>query len=170
METRILGKTGLRVSVLSFGCGAVGGLMVKGAVADQERAVARAMEFGINYFDTAPMYGDGESERHLGRVLKALKRPKVYVGTKVWLEGSGDVGGQPRQEASAVADAEEVRRGGGEPAHGFGQRQDFAFANPGADQVVRIARVAQHIHVGTGVAEADQDRGIARPAPKMALC
>jgi len=92
METRILGKTGLKLSVLSFGCGAVGGLMVKGAAADQERSVARAMEFGINYFDTAPMYGNGESERNLGRVLKALKRPKVYVGTKVWLEGSGDIG------------------------------------------------------------------------------
>jgi aryl-alcohol dehydrogenase-like predicted oxidoreductase len=93
MEYRILGKTGLRVSVLSFGCGAVGGLMVKGAASDQERAVARAMEFGINYFDTAPMYGNGESERNLGRVLKNLNRPKVYVGTKVWLEGSSDIAG-----------------------------------------------------------------------------
>jgi aryl-alcohol dehydrogenase-like predicted oxidoreductase len=92
METRVLGKTGLKVSVLSFGCGAVGGLMVKGAAADQERAVARAMEFGINYFDTAPMYGNGESERNLGRVLKALNRPKVIVGTKVWLEGAEDIG------------------------------------------------------------------------------
>ncbi|MBI3530768.1 MAG: aldo/keto reductase [Betaproteobacteria bacterium] len=92
METRVLGKTGLKVSVLSFGCGAVGGLMVKGKAADQERAVARAMEFGINYFDTAPMYGNGESERNLGRVLKALKRPKVYVGTKVFLEATGDIG------------------------------------------------------------------------------
>jgi aryl-alcohol dehydrogenase-like predicted oxidoreductase len=92
METRVLGKTGLEVSVLSFGCGAVGGLMVKGTAADQERAVVRAMELGINYFDTAPMYGNGESERNLGRVLKALQRPKVYVGTKVWLEGAGDIG------------------------------------------------------------------------------
>ncbi len=91
METRILGKTGLKFSVLSFGCGAVGGLMVKGAAADQERAVARAMEFGINYFDTAPSYGNGESERNLGRVLKALKRPKVYVGTKVFVETTGDI-------------------------------------------------------------------------------
>lgn len=92
METRVLGKTGLEVSVLSFGCGAVGGLMVKGTAADQERAVARAMEFGINYFDTAPSYGNGESERNLGRVLKALKRPKVHVGTKVLVEGTGDIG------------------------------------------------------------------------------
>jgi aryl-alcohol dehydrogenase-like predicted oxidoreductase len=58
--------------------------MVKGAAADQERAVARAVELGINYFDTAQMYGDGESERNLGRVLKALK-PDVHVGTKVRL-------------------------------------------------------------------------------------
>ena len=91
MEYRILGKTGLEISVLSFGCGAVGGLMVKGAASDQERGVVRAMEFGINYFDTAPMYGNGESERNLGRVLKSLKRPKVYVGTKVFVETTGDI-------------------------------------------------------------------------------
>ena len=84
MEKRKLGRTGLDVSLLGFGCGAVGGLMIKGAGADQERAVARAVELGINYFDTAQMYGNGESERNLGRVLKALK-PDVYVGTKVRL-------------------------------------------------------------------------------------
>jgi aryl-alcohol dehydrogenase-like predicted oxidoreductase len=82
MEQRTLGKTGLKLSVLGYGCGAVGGLMVRGAAADQERAIARAVELGINYFDTAALYGDGESERNLGRVLAAL-RPDVYVGTKV---------------------------------------------------------------------------------------
>jgi L-galactose dehydrogenase/L-glyceraldehyde 3-phosphate reductase len=84
MEKRKLGRTGLDVSLLGFGCGAVGGLMVKGAPADQECAVARAIELGINYFDTAQMYGNGESERNLGRVLKSLK-PDAYVGTKVRL-------------------------------------------------------------------------------------
>ncbi len=84
MEKRRFGRTGLDVSLLGFGCGAVGGLMIKGTVADQERAVGRALELGINYFDTAQMYGDGESERNLGRVLKSLK-PDVYVGTKVRL-------------------------------------------------------------------------------------
>jgi L-galactose dehydrogenase/L-glyceraldehyde 3-phosphate reductase len=82
METRTLGRTGLKVSVLGFGCGAVGGLMVRGSPADQERAVRRAIELGINYFDTAAMYGNGESERNLGRVLKSLK-PDISVGTKV---------------------------------------------------------------------------------------
>ena len=84
MQTRTLGRTGLEVSVLGFGCGAVGGLMIKGNAADQERAVARALELDINYFDTAAMYGNGESERNLGRVLKVLK-PDCYVGTKVRL-------------------------------------------------------------------------------------
>jgi aryl-alcohol dehydrogenase-like predicted oxidoreductase len=82
MEKRTLGRTGLEVSVLGFGCGAVGGLMIKGSPTDQERAVARALELGINYFDTAAMYGNGESERNLGRVLKNLK-PQLYLGTKV---------------------------------------------------------------------------------------
>jgi aryl-alcohol dehydrogenase-like predicted oxidoreductase len=58
--------------------------MIKGAAADQERAVWRALELGINYFDTAQMYGDGQSEINLGRVLKALK-PDCHVGTKVRL-------------------------------------------------------------------------------------
>src|SRR5438132_11212263 len=84
MEQRRLGRTGLDVSLLGFGCGAVGGLMVKGAAADQERAVARALELGINYFDTAAQYGNGESEKNLGRVIKSLK-PNIYVGTKVRL-------------------------------------------------------------------------------------
>jgi aryl-alcohol dehydrogenase-like predicted oxidoreductase len=84
MDKRRFGRTGLEVSLLGFGCGAVGGLMIKGAAADQERAVWRALELGINYFDTAQMYGDGESERNLGRVLKVLK-PDCYVGTKVRL-------------------------------------------------------------------------------------
>ena len=82
MEMRTLGRTGLKVSALGFGCGAVGGLMVRGMPGDQERAVARALELGINYFDTAAMYGNGESERHLGQVLKSLK-PDLYLGTKV---------------------------------------------------------------------------------------
>ena len=69
MEKRTFGRTGLDISVLTFGCGAVGGLMTKGAPADQERAVARALEAGVNDFDTAPSYGDGASEQNIGRVL-----------------------------------------------------------------------------------------------------
>ena len=84
MQKRRLGRTGLEVSVLGYGAGAVGGLFTKGAAADQERAIARAIEAGINYFDTAALYGNGESEKNLGRVLRALKA-NVVVGTKVRL-------------------------------------------------------------------------------------
>ena len=91
MEMRIFGRTGMRVSVLGFGCGAVGGLMVRGDAGEQERAVARALEAGVNYFDTAVQYGDGESEKNLGRVLGKLKPANAVVGTKVRLP-SGDFG------------------------------------------------------------------------------
>ena len=81
MDYRPLGNTGLNVSEISFGCGNVGGLMIRGDHRQQVEAVARAMELGINYFDTAPSYGDGQSETNLGRVLKELSAD-VYVGTK----------------------------------------------------------------------------------------
>jgi len=101
MDKRQLGRTGLDVSVLGFGCGAIGGLMVRGAAADQERAVVRAIERGVNYFDTAPQYGDGASERNLGRALKSL-RAKVLVGTNVRLSES---------DRRNVAAADAVMRG-----------------------------------------------------------
>jgi aryl-alcohol dehydrogenase-like predicted oxidoreductase len=85
METRQFGRTGMRLSVLGFGCGAVGGLMVRGDPHDQERTIARALEAGVNYFDTAVQYGNGESEKNLGRVLQALKPSGIAVGTKVRL-------------------------------------------------------------------------------------
>src|ERR1043166_3023152 len=84
MEKRKFGRTGLDISVLTFGCGAVGGLMTRGAPADQERAVARALDAGVNHFDTAPSYGDGASEQNVGRVFASLK-PDVVLSTKVRL-------------------------------------------------------------------------------------
>ena len=85
MELRVFGRTGMQLSVLGFGCGAVGGLMVRGDPLDQERTVARAIAAGVNYFDTAVQYGNGESEKNLGRVLQKLKPANVVVGTKVRL-------------------------------------------------------------------------------------
>jgi len=85
MEMRVFGRSGMRLSALGFGCGAVGGLMVRGDPADQERTIARALAAGVNYFDTAVQYGNGESEKNLGRVLQTLKPTNVFVGTKVRL-------------------------------------------------------------------------------------
>ncbi|RLT40757.1 MAG: aldo/keto reductase [Chloroflexi bacterium] len=84
MLYRRLGKTGLEVSALGFGCGAVGGLLVRGERAEMVRTVARAIEAGVNYFDTAPLYGNGQSETNLGWVLAELKAD-VIVGSKVRL-------------------------------------------------------------------------------------
>jgi aryl-alcohol dehydrogenase-like predicted oxidoreductase len=90
MEMRTFGHTGMSVSILGFGCGAVGGLMVRGDPADQERTVARALDAGVNYFDTAVQYGDGESERNLGRIFKNLKPSNAIVGTKVRVPPTDD--------------------------------------------------------------------------------
>jgi aryl-alcohol dehydrogenase-like predicted oxidoreductase len=85
MQLRVFGRTGMQLSVLGFGCGAVGGFMVRGDPGDQERTIARAIAAGVNYFDTAVLYGNGESEKNLGRVLQKLKPANVAVGTKVRL-------------------------------------------------------------------------------------
>jgi L-galactose dehydrogenase/L-glyceraldehyde 3-phosphate reductase len=83
MQLRMFGRTGMRLSVLGFGCGAVGGLMLRGDAGDQERTVARAINAGVNYFDTAVLYGNGTSEQNLGRILHKLKAHDAVVGTKV---------------------------------------------------------------------------------------
>lgn len=88
MEYRRFGGTGINVSVLGFGCGAVGGLMVRGQHADMVRSVEYALEHGINYFDTARMYGDGLSEIHTGAVLREIGATEAIVGTKVKLSPS----------------------------------------------------------------------------------
>jgi aryl-alcohol dehydrogenase-like predicted oxidoreductase len=85
MEMRMFRRTGMQISVLGFGCGAVGGLMVRGDPLDQERTIARAIAAGVNYFDTAVQYGNGESEKNLGRALQRLKPADAVVGTKVRL-------------------------------------------------------------------------------------
>jgi aryl-alcohol dehydrogenase-like predicted oxidoreductase len=81
MNYRPLGRTGLTVSEIGFGGGNVGGLMVRGSPQEQQEAVARALDLGITYFDTAPSYGDGRSEENLGRVFRELGR-EMTLGTK----------------------------------------------------------------------------------------
>ena len=102
MEKRVFGRCGLEVSRLTFGCGAVGGLMVKGEAADQDRAVAWARDNGINFFDTAASYGNGVSETNLGRAL-AGNTDGIVVSTKVGLreQDLADVAGAVRRSLDA---------------------------------------------------------------------
>jgi len=136
MELRALGRTGLRVSALGFGCGDVGGLIVRGAPAERERAVARAFEAGINYFDTASSYGGGESERNLGRALRAVGiRP--YVGTKFRLEASEkDLGAAIRRSLEASLERLGLERVDLFQLHNLIVREDGAPA-PGRGLTVR---------------------------------
>ena len=87
VKYRRLGRTELRVSELGFGTGSMGGLMVRGDYREMVDTIARAMELGVNYFDTARDYGDGKAESNLGAVLRELKAD-VYVATKVRLAAS----------------------------------------------------------------------------------
>ncbi len=84
MKYRTMGKTGLKVSEVGFGCGNIGGLMIRGSHKEQLEAVKLAIKLGINYFDTAPSYGDGRSETNLGKVLAELE-PDIILATKVGL-------------------------------------------------------------------------------------
>jgi aryl-alcohol dehydrogenase-like predicted oxidoreductase len=81
MKYRILGRTGWHVSSVSFGAWAIGGTW--GPVDDAESLAAlhRAVDLGVNFFDTADVYGDGQSERLLAR-LRRERRETIYVATK----------------------------------------------------------------------------------------
>jgi L-galactose dehydrogenase/L-glyceraldehyde 3-phosphate reductase len=85
MHTRRFGRTGLQVSELAFGGGYVGGLLILADDATRRRALARAFAAGINWIDTAPLYGQGRSEEALGWLLAEFgERP--YLSTKVNLD------------------------------------------------------------------------------------
>ena len=81
MQYRELGRTGWQVSTISFGAWAVGGAW--GTVDDQEslHALRRAVDLGVNFFDTADVYGDGRSEQLLAQ-LKRERREEIHVATK----------------------------------------------------------------------------------------
>lgn len=81
MQYRSLGRTGFKVSTVSVGCWAIGGSW--GKVNDDESLAAlhRALDLGVNFFDTADVYGDGHSERLIARLRKERSEP-FYVATK----------------------------------------------------------------------------------------
>src|SRR5262245_60786508 len=88
--TRVLGRSGIEVSALGMGCWAIGGPWTNSGAAagwstvdDDEsmRALHRALDLGVNFFDTAANYGAGHSERLLGRAVSG-RREGVVIATK----------------------------------------------------------------------------------------
>lgn len=84
MEKRTLGSSELRVGRLGMGCWQYGGGVYWGAQSqkDVQEVVHQALDLGVNYFDTAEVYNDGESERSLGEALKG-RRHEAIIGSKV---------------------------------------------------------------------------------------
>src|SRR3954463_16476877 len=81
MQYKALGRTGFDVSSVSFGAWAIGGTW--GDLDDSEamRCLHRSLDLGVNFFDTADVYGDGHSERLLARLRKE-RRETFYIATK----------------------------------------------------------------------------------------
>lgn len=93
IEKRVLGKSGIEVPVVSVGLWAIGGDQW-GETEDQEslNVIDRALELGINFFDTADVYGDGHSEELLGQSMKG-RRDEFIIATKIgWKNFDGERG------------------------------------------------------------------------------
>ena len=90
LETRTMGKSGIEVSSIGFGLWAAGGT-TWGPTDDNEslRAIDRALDEGVNFFDTADVYGDGHSEELLGKAMRG-RRHRFVVGTKLGWQGFDD--------------------------------------------------------------------------------
>ena len=86
MKYRMLGRTGLRVSEIGYGAGISAGLFINGTHEYQAQTLRRALELGINFFDTAPRYGATKSEINLGEAFAVVQPESIVLGTKVGLE------------------------------------------------------------------------------------
>ena len=89
MKHRVFGRSGIKVSEVVFGAGAVGGILVHKDDATKREAIRRAIAGGINWIDTAAQYGNGKSEEALGRLLpeeRKMSGAQPYLSTKFNLD------------------------------------------------------------------------------------
>jgi D-threo-aldose 1-dehydrogenase len=103
MQKRRFGRTGLEVSLLTFGGGWVGGLLIRGSEAERQAVLDRALDAGIDWIDTAALYGNGVSETVIGQWLRSVpgdRRPRI--STKFNIDTSaGDFAGQIERSVAA---------------------------------------------------------------------
>ncbi|HTQ07963.1 MAG TPA: aldo/keto reductase [Polyangiaceae bacterium] len=97
MKYRELGRTGFRVSTVSFGAWAIGGTWGDVDDAESMAALHRALDLGVNFFDTADVYGDGRSERLLRRLRSERVEP-FYVATKAGRRANPHVASEYNRE------------------------------------------------------------------------
>ncbi len=90
MQYRTFGRTGWQVSDIGFGAWAIGAGWGQVSDTDALNALRTAIDQGMNFIDTADVYGDGRSERLIGRVRKERPRDPLYVATKIPPRMPGD--------------------------------------------------------------------------------
>ena len=95
MNYREFGNKGFKISEIVFGAGAVGGLIIRKDPDTRHQAFEEALKLGINWVDTAPAYGDGLSEQHLGEILPSFSDYELYISSKIQIrqEHLSDISG-----------------------------------------------------------------------------
>ena len=91
MEYNVCGKTGMKLSQLSFGASSLGGVFHDVREAEAIEAVFTAVENGMNFIDVSPYYGHYKAETVLGKALREIPREKYYLSTKVGRYGKDGV-------------------------------------------------------------------------------
>ena len=102
MKYRQLGRTGLQVSVLSFGASSLGGVFRDIDEAEGVRTVHVALDEGINFIDVAPYYGETRAETVLGKSLRGIARESYYLATKVGRYGAREFDFSAKRVAESV--------------------------------------------------------------------
>lgn len=91
MEYREIGRTGMKVSALSFGASALGSVFRETKESEAVAAVHTAVDSGMNFIDVSPYYGHYKAETVLGKALREIQRDKYYLSTKVGRYGKDGV-------------------------------------------------------------------------------
>lgn len=102
MEFRELGRTGLKLSTISFGASSLGQEFRRVDLSEALRSVQVALDSGMNFIDTSPFYGRGMSEVLLGIVLREIPRDRYYLGTKLGRYDSGHFDFSAKRVAESI--------------------------------------------------------------------
>ena len=170
MNSRTLGRTGLRLSEIGCGAWGVGGEQWRGATDDESlTALHCAFELGVNFIDTALAYGDGHSEQVVGRAVKEVGRP-IIIATKIppknrtWPVASGSTLDEVFPAAHVTACTEESLRNLGVAAIDLQQLHVWNPRWTSQDEWRRVfedlKRSGKVCFIGVSLTEHDADSGL----------
>ncbi len=162
MKNRTFGRSGIEVPELVFGGGFVGGLLLHADDETKRQAIGRALAAGIDWIDTAPMYGMGESEKALGWLLREVETvPRVSTKVYLDLEGLDDIAGQVERSLATSLELLQMERVELLQLHNaIGPKTDAGHL--GVDDVMRPGGALEAL-------EAMRDQGLAKLVGMTAL-